>query len=88
VINWGVEGANANAVLMEGATRPSKSKPLVAFRGDYVSTKAATARPLHRSPLAQTGRFLGFTISHDSGMSLDLVISNIAWPNFSCGNSR
>jgi hypothetical protein len=61
---------------------------LVACRGDCVSKKAATARPLHRSPLAQTGRFLGFTIPHDSGMSLDLVISNIVWPNFSCGNSR
>jgi hypothetical protein len=65
-----------------------KSGLLVAGRGDYISKKAATALHLHRSPLAQTGRFLAFTISHDCGMSLDLVISNIVWPNFSCGNSR
>jgi hypothetical protein len=29
-----------------------------------------------------------FSQSHDRGMWLDLVISNIVWPNFSCGNSR
>lgn len=72
----------------ESGSSISSNTPLASHFLNWVSSATSSTRfdSAAENLLTTMGRHA--TRAYSGRVSLDLVNSNIAWPNFSCGNSR